>query len=224
MTITTYPSVISVPGAAQRNLGTVTDCLDPLVNGPVPAKHVLEIASFPYEHMRGYAKKWPHVHFSGTVRDIDEMEKTSLDGIPGNVAPPEKLDIAIQKDWDALFDTVNDPFDGAIMVNLVHCTPEGLPEHVFRNLSPLTPEGRRVLAPGGWIGVYGAYLNEDGTFRSEGDAKFDAEWIKAVHPSLGLRSPKDLREMVEKWGWREESQSIVAKGNLFIVFRATIPE
>lgn len=41
--------------------------------------------------------------------------KTSLDGIPGNVAPPEKLDIAIQEDWDALLNTVNDPFDGVIM-------------------------------------------------------------------------------------------------------------
>ena len=59
---------------AQRNLGTVTECLDPLVNGAVPAKYVLELASFPYEHIRGYAKKWPHVHFSGTVRDLDEME------------------------------------------------------------------------------------------------------------------------------------------------------
>ncbi|KLT39202.1 hypothetical protein CC85DRAFT_305223 [Cutaneotrichosporon oleaginosum] len=222
MTIT-YPSVISVPGSAQRNIGTVIECLEPLVNGPVPAKYVLELASFPYQHIRGYAAQWPHVHFSGTVRDADELEKTPMEGIPGNIAPPEKLDIAIQEDWDALFKTVNEPFDGVIMVNLVHCTPEGLPEHVFRNLSPLTPEGRRVLAPGAWIGVYGAYLNDDGSFRSDGDAKFDAEYIKGVHPSLGLRTPKSLRAMAEKWGWREESQSVVAKGNLFIVFRATIP-
>lgn len=38
-----------------------------------------------------------------------------MNDIPGNIAPPEKLDIAIQEDWDALFATVNDPFDGVIM-------------------------------------------------------------------------------------------------------------
>lgn len=56
-------------------------------------------------------------------------------------------------------------------VNLVHCTPEGLPENIFRNLSPKLKTGRRVLAPGGWIAAYGAYLNDDGSFRSPADAK-----------------------------------------------------
>lgn len=56
-------------------------------------------------------------------------------------------------------------------VNLVHCTPEGHPENIFRNLSPKLATGRRVLAPGGWIAAYGAYLNDDGSFRSPADAK-----------------------------------------------------
>lgn len=56
-------------------------------------------------------------------------------------------------------------------MNLVHCTPEGLPENIFRNLSPKLKKGRRVLAPGGWVAAYGAYLNDDGSFRSPADAK-----------------------------------------------------
>lgn len=49
--------------------------------------------------------------------------------------------------------------------------PEGVPEHVFRNLSPKTDEGRRLLRKGGWVAAYGAYLNDDGSYRSEGDEK-----------------------------------------------------
>lgn len=111
-----------------------------------------------------------------------------------------------------------------IPVNLVHCCPEGVPEHVFRNLSPRTAEGRRVLVPNAWLAVYGAYLNDDGTFRSEGDAKFDAEYIKGVHPSLGLRTPKSIVEMAERWGWRQESRTTMPKGNLWFVFRAEVPD
>lgn len=105
-------------------------------------------------------------------------------------------------------------------VNLVHCAPEGVPEHVFRNLSPRSPENERILAPGGWIAAYGAYLNDDGTFRSEGDAKFDAEYIKGVHPSLGLRTPKSISEMAARWGFKEVSRDEMPKGNLWIVWRA----
>lgn len=108
---------------------------------------------------------------------------------------PLRLDIAQEADWAALTDATHEPYDGVIMrtlraaeprsagqppaacrdaltsVNLVHCTPEGLPENIFRNLSPKLKTGRRVLAPGGWVAAYGAYLNDDGSFRSAADAK-----------------------------------------------------
>jgi hypothetical protein len=90
-------------------------------------------------------------------------------------------------------------------------------------------------------------LNDDGSFRSEADAKvrtesnravnikpsissvantdtqFDAGYIKGMHPSLGLRTPVSITAMAEKWGFREVSRADMPKGNLWIVWR-TVPE
>lgn len=101
--------------------------------------------------------------------------------LPPNVAPPARLDIAHEHDWEQIRAATTETYDGVVMrefpapvassrcpsVNLVHCTPEGLPEHVFRNLAP----EHGILAPRGWIAAYGAYLNDDGTYRSVGDEK-----------------------------------------------------
>lgn len=78
-----YPSIISQPGmlsrltilttgSAARNLQPVLEALSPLIEGS-KAKRVLELASYPYEHIRGYAQKWPDVSFTGTVRDEKEI-------------------------------------------------------------------------------------------------------------------------------------------------------
>lgn len=75
-------------------------------------------------------------------------------------------------------------------VNLVHCTPEGLPENVFRNLSPKTEAGRKLLSKGGWIAAYGAYLNDDGSFRSAGDEKVNNNVVLA-NASLTANTSKE---------------------------------
>lgn len=79
----TYPSIISQPGmllqltsltkgSAARNLQPVLEALTTLIEGS-KAKRVLELASYPYEHIRGYAEKWPDVSFTGAVRDDKEI-------------------------------------------------------------------------------------------------------------------------------------------------------
>lgn len=47
------------------------EALSPLVDAQT--RRVLELASYPYEHIRGYAEKWPAVQFTGTVRDDKEL-------------------------------------------------------------------------------------------------------------------------------------------------------
>lgn len=60
----------------------VIEALQPLIEGNgTPARRILELASYPYEHIRGYAKMWPQVHFAGTARDSEEMEYVVLSGI-----------------------------------------------------------------------------------------------------------------------------------------------
>lgn len=60
-----------IPGSAARNLDPVLGALTPLIDDG--ARRVLELASYPYEHILGYAERWPDVRFSGTVRDKEEM-------------------------------------------------------------------------------------------------------------------------------------------------------
>jgi hypothetical protein len=55
-------------------------------------------------------------------------------------------------------------------VNVIHCCPEGTPEHVFRQLSRATDDdGSTLLKQGGWIAIYGPFLADDGTHKSTGD-------------------------------------------------------
>lgn len=75
-------------GSAARNMRPVIDALHPLIdgkNGYSPAKRILEIASFPYEHIRGYASEWPNVYFSGTARNQDEIEYVTESLVVGTV-------------------------------------------------------------------------------------------------------------------------------------------
>lgn len=145
---------------------------------------MLELASYPYEHIRAYAATWPDVEFTGTVRDATEAAGVGSGAdFPPNLRRPAQLDVAVDEDWELLRGHTGEGYDGVVMrelrgprmssrpVNLVHCMPEGAAEDVFRNLSPLTPAGRKLLGPCGWIAAYGAYLNDDGSFRSEADKK-----------------------------------------------------
>jgi hypothetical protein len=59
-----------------------------------------------------------------------------------------------------------------LTVNLIHCCPSGLPEEVFKHLSPRSATGREMLNPrDGWIAAYGAFLEDDGSFKSSADAQ-----------------------------------------------------
>jgi hypothetical protein len=44
-----------------------------------------------------------------------------------------------------------------------------LPERIFANLSP--GADRPLLFPGGWIAAYGAFKQDDGSYKSANDEK-----------------------------------------------------
>ena len=91
-----------------------------------------------------------------------------------------------------------------MVVNVIHCCPQDLPERVFEQLvistrkssSILTPDSDMntsedqqqgqgslgpILSENGWIAVYGPYLNDDGTYKSKADEE--------VGPSLTTQFP-----------------------------------
>ena len=56
------------------------------------------------------------------------------------------------------------------IVNLIHCCPVGLPEKIFKHLSPKSESGRALLDPThGWIAGYGPWKNDDESYKTEKD-------------------------------------------------------
>jgi hypothetical protein len=81
-------------------------------------------------------------------------------------------------------------------VNVIHCCPEGTPENVFRQLARIDDEVR-LLRQGGWIAVYGPYLADDGSYKSQGDEEVsyltasDRPWLTSS--SIGITSKLKTR-------------------------------
>ncbi|WVR04000.1 hypothetical protein IAU60_000999 [Kwoniella sp. DSM 27419] len=236
-----YPSVISTEGSAERNIRPLIDVLEPLLTGSRseggsnsgPPRRILELASFPYLQIEAFARAYGHWDWWGSVRDQGELSDTearlrSRGTLSPNLRPPRILDIAMEDHWRALGrDLVSDgaaPLDGVLMVNLIHCCPLHLPEEVFRQLSPRSDDGKKRLNPtDGFVAAYAPFLNDDGSYKSEGDRKFEHEHIKKTDPSLGLRTIPNITAMAVKQGFREESRVEMPKGNMFVVWRVVVP-
>ena len=116
---------------------------------------------------------------------------------------------------------------------MIHCCPEGTPEHVFRQLAH-AESGTRILRKGGWIAVYGPYLADDGSYKSQGDeevsqnlglsdkeadVQFDRSYIKAKDSRLGLRTVGSITEYARKWGFEEVERKEMPKGNMWVVWK-----
>ncbi|KAK6907139.1 hypothetical protein I203_101129 [Kwoniella mangroviensis CBS 8507] len=224
-----YPSIITQQGAAERNTQPIIDELAKLIN-PSTKSQILELGSGSYVHLEAFARRWNNVQWWGTVRDEAEHGSASSrlsenDILLSNLNGPRVLDIEIEDDWKALetavFYGTAGPFAGFVMINLIHCCPLDAPENIFRHLSPVNPsiDTKLIDTKNGWIAAYGPWLNDDGSYKSDSDEKFDKEYIKSKSPLLGLRSIKSISDIASKWGFVEESRRDLPKGNVFVVWR-----
>lgn len=93
-----------------------------------------------------------------------------------------------------------------MVVNVIHCCPQDLPERVFEQLSSSsissidsdtnTNEEQEqeeeqgsvgpILSENGWIAVYGPYLNDDGTYKSKADEEVSPLSSPVTFQSLDL--------------------------------------
>ncbi|WWD08827.1 hypothetical protein V865_006941 [Kwoniella europaea PYCC6329] len=181
----TYPSIITQQGAAERNTQPIIDELAKLID-PNTKSQVLELGSGSYVHLEAFARRWTNVQWWGTVRDEAEQGSASSRLSENNILlpnlnGPRVLDIEIEDDWipleKAVFYGTAGPFAGFIMINLIHCCPLDAPENIFRHLSPINPsiETKLIDTSNGWIAAYGPWLNDDGSYKSDSDEKFDKD-------------------------------------------------
>lgn len=134
-------------------------------------------------------------------------------------------------------------------VNIIHCCPVDTPEGVFRHASTtLAVAGKKpqwIAAYAPWLNDDGTYKTAaDEEVRSPvalqaqsspdqlvarctsifiawgADMQFDKGYIRAKHPSLGLRTISSIDSFAEKWGYAKGQRTEMPKGNTWVVWRA----
>lgn len=174
---------LSAP-SARRNIGPIVEAL----RAHVPAHgRVLEIASGTGQHAVACARAFPGLDWQPT--DITPERLASIDawraaeGIE-NMRVAQWLD-ATAPDWQVA------PADLVVIVNLMHLIPEPDAANVIRGAA-------RALKPGGRLFLYGPFRT-NGTFRSEGDAAFDAR-LRAADPEIGYKDLEWIEARAETAG------------------------
>lgn len=243
MNTMSYPSIITQPGASARNISPILEQLHLLLadnpsgvavktadaSGTTEKKgqkRILEIGSYPYEHIRRFAEEWPGYEWWGSGRTEEEIAGIGVSSLSGsNLRPPIKLDIGEAEHWAALQRLLQEEhspglkrgFEGILMINIIHCCPVDTPEGVFRHASTtLAVAGKKPQ----WIAAYAPWLNDDGTYKTAADEEFDKGYIRAKHPSLGLRTISSIDSFAEKWGYAKGQRTEMPKGNTWVVWRA----
>lgn len=197
----------SVP-ASERNKLPILAALAPLL----PARgRVLELASGPGIHVVTFAAAHPGVHWQPS--DPDPAARASIaawiaeTGL-ANVAPPLDLDVS-EPDWPTHGGVAAD-YDALVAINLVHIAPWAACEGLMAGAA-------RLLAPGGFLFVYGPFMR-DGRHNSEGNRLFDRA-LRAQDPAFGLRDVNDVAACAESHGFALEAVIEMPANNRSLVFR-----
>lgn len=170
---------------------------------------VLEVASGTGQHVVAFAAALPALSWQPS--DPDPAQRASITariraaGL-SNVAPP--LDLDVGGPWPTL------EADAVITANLLHVSP---PE----TLPALCAGAAGVLAPGGILHVYGPF-NRDGSFTSEGNARFDAA-LRTENPAWGIRDLEALVAAAAAEGLGLRTVVDMPANNLSVVFERQPP-
>lgn len=166
---------------------------------------VLEIAAGTGEHAVALARANPGLTWCPT--EIDPDRRASIDAWAraeglGNISPATALDAAAP-DWRA------GPYQAVYLANLLHLITEGQAANVIAGAA-------RALAPGGVFCLYGPF-REQGAYRSEGDASFDAR-LRAADPATGYKSVEWCTETAHAAGLAAQARFELPANNLVLVF------
>ncbi len=192
---------LSAPSAA-RNAPHIVAALADVLPG---AGRVLEIAAGTGEHAVALARANPGLTWQPT--DIAPERRASIDAWAraeglGNIRPATPLD-ASAPDWQA------GPVAAVYLSNLLHLIAEADAANVIAGAA-------RALAAGGLFCLYGPF-REHGAYRSEGDARFDAQ-LRAADPDTGYKSTEWVTETACAAGLSPRARIELPANNLILVF------
>jgi Protein of unknown function (DUF938) len=159
-----------------------------ILQGILPDKGlVLELASGTGEHVCAFAQAFPNLTFQPSDVDGPSLESIRLAtqemGL-SNVLPPLRID-ATDEDWPV------SQADAIICINLVHISP-------FEACEGLMRGSGKVLSPGGYLYLYGAY-KFDGQHTSPSNVAFDG-YLRSQNPAWGVRDLKEVKQAAQRHG------------------------
>lgn len=195
---------LSAP-AAIRNAGPIAAALAGYLP---PTGTVLEIAAGTGQHAVALARANPGLTWQPTDVAPDRLASVdawaAAEGL-ANIEPAAPLD-ATTPDWQA------GPVAAVYLSNLLHLLPAPRAANVIAGAA-------RALALGGVFCVYGPFL-EAGGYRSEGDARFDAQ-LKASEPGIGYKSVEWVVQRAAAAGLVRTARLELPANNLILVFNRT---
>jgi hypothetical protein len=168
---------------------------------------VLEMASGTGEHAVYFARTFPALQWQPS--DPDAAARASIaawaaeSGL-GNVRAPLDIDASAAR-WPV------DHADAVLCINMVHISPVTATEGL------MAAAGRRLLAPGAPLVLYGPYL-EDGVSTAPSNLQFDAD-LKMRNPQWGLRDLGWLDRLAEANGLARTRRVAMPANNLILVYR-----
>lgn len=189
--------------AADRNKSFIGEVLDKIL--PTEGT-VLEIASGSGQHVRYFAKEFPHLCWQPSEFDPQNIDSvTEFTSGVDNIAPCLMLD-ASSPDWGVKNISM------IININMIHIAPWSVCEGLFKGAG-------RTLAKDQLIYLYGPMLIE-GRETSESNLEFDAS-LKKRNPQWGLRLLKDVVAQAEKNGFYLHGLVTMPANNHSVVFKKT---
>lgn len=184
--------------ATQSNRDAIWAVLKPLVKGVV-----LEVASGSGEHVAYFQELAPMVMFIPS--DPEPAHRESIKAW----THLEPLDYAV---GGPLPQILPDPrVDGIMAINLIHIAPWAV-------TGQLMSAARKLLKPGGFLYLYGAY-KRNGVHTAPSNEAFD-RGLQEQNPSWGVRNLEDVVAAAEGEGLRLEKVVEMPANNLSVILRS----
>ncbi|WP_233205114.1 DUF938 domain-containing protein [Alkalicaulis satelles] len=196
---------LASPSAARNRAPIASALAERLAEGA----RVLEIACGTGEHALACVSARPDLVW--TPSDPDPASRASADAwaVEAHGAIRHALDIDVMRQgWAEGLSA-----DAVFCANMIHIAPWEAAEGLFEGAGAL-------LAPGGWLYLYGPFLEGDATAPSNLD--FDAS-LKARHPGWGVRALADVDALAASCGFERAERLDMPANNRLIGYRRSAP-
>jgi len=128
-------------------------------------------------------------------------------GVTERVMPLQVLDLLKGVEDDLAKEEL---YDAAVCINMLHISPRGCAEGLFK-------ASDKLLVPEGFLLTYGPY-RIDG-WLSESNQKFEEEFIKSHDQSYHIWEIRDLEQVAKSKGFYLEWSAAMPSNNMVLLWR-----